>query len=98
LHCNLLVALITCNSLVAFRLYFNDADERLPEPLLEIPDPGDSCLVDYITCSKLLTLHDLPGIVKGCHEAGPLMEAKLPTEEEVKLLEKMHARESTCPC
>jgi len=73
-----------------YRHYFNDADERLPE-LFEILDPEDTGLVDYITWSKLLTPHDLPLITKSCRETGPLMEAT-PNEEEVELIEKMHAR------
>jgi proline dehydrogenase len=73
-----------------YRHYFNDADERLPE-LFEILDPEDTGLVDYITWSKLLTPHDLPLITKSCRETGPLMQAT-PNEEEVELIEKMHAR------
>jgi len=48
-------------------------------------------MVDYITWSKLLSPHDLPGVTKSCRETGPLQQAT-PTEEEVKLIERMHAR------
>ena len=72
------------------RHFFNDADEKLPE-LLQLLDPEDKGEVDYITWSKLLTPQDLPAITASCREIGPLGRAT-PTEEEVELMEKMHAR------
>ena len=58
---------------------------------MEILDPEDTGMVDYITWSKLLSPHDLPSITKSCREHGPLQLAT-PTEKEVKLIERMHER------
>jgi proline dehydrogenase len=72
------------------RYFFHDSEERLTQ-LLRLLDPDDVGEVDYITWSKLLTPKDLPAIIKGCRRMGALGRAT-PTEHEVELIVKMHAR------
>eukprot|EP00587_Corethron_hystrix_P006437 CAMPEP_0113301674 /NCGR_PEP_ID=MMETSP0010_2-20120614/2802_1 /TAXON_ID=216773 ORGANISM="Corethron hystrix, Strain 308" /NCGR_SAMPLE_ID=MMETSP0010_2 /ASSEMBLY_ACC=CAM_ASM_000155 /LENGTH=338 /DNA_ID=CAMNT_0000155331 /DNA_START=1128 /DNA_END=2144 /DNA_ORIENTATION=- /assembly_acc=CAM_ASM_000155 len=73
-----------------YRLFFKDADERLPN-ILERMDPDDSGKIDYVTWSKFLGPADLPRIVSSCRKAGPLFRST-PTGKELELIHVMYNR------
>ena len=73
------------------RLFFKDADDKLPG-LLEYLDPDMTGSVDYITWCKLLSPRDLPEITANCRNPnGPLSQATL-TNDELDLMEAMMER------
>jgi proline dehydrogenase len=74
----------------AFQMFFNNCDDKLKR-MIAATNPDESGDVDYITWSMLLQPRDLPRIIKGCKEHGPLSMAA-PTEEELVLIEAMYAR------
>jgi len=69
---------------------FTDAEEKLPELLTRL-DPFHTGEIDYIEWSRLLRPEDLPRITSTCKDIGPLAMAT-PSEEELQLYNKMHAR------
>ena len=73
-----------------YELLFTDAEEKLPE-LLKRLDPFHTGEIDYIEWSRLLRPEDLPRITSTCKDIGPLALAT-PSEEELQLYDKMHAR------
>jgi proline dehydrogenase len=78
----------------AYTLFFNDANQKLPNLLDEL-DPNHSNQIDYITfMSKLLTPFDLPRICATCKAIGPLSLAT-PSTEEIDLMYIMHERAHT---
>jgi hypothetical protein len=54
-------------------------------------DPCNSGVIDYVEWSKLLQPRDLPRLVAGCRESGPLKEAA-PNPEELELMLAMRKR------
>ncbi|GMH88213.1 hypothetical protein TL16_g11091 [Triparma laevis f. inornata] len=74
----------------AYKDIFVDAEEKLPEILRRL-DPEGTGEVDYVEWSKLLQPTDLPRLVAGCREEGPLSKAT-PTPEELELMTAMKSR------
>ena len=68
-----------------YKEVFVDADSKLPDLLPRLDRDGDG-VVDYVEWSTLLQPTDLPRLVAGCREVGPLSRA-CPTEEEVSTSE-----------
>jgi len=73
-----------------YRLFFKDADDKLPA-LLDRLDPNGTNKIDYIEWSKLLSPCDLPRIIMSCRDIGPLALAS-PSPEEIDLIKSMEAR------
>mmetsp|Transcript_12829 Transcript_12829/g.19453 ORF Transcript_12829/g.19453 Transcript_12829/m.19453 type:complete len:566 (-) Transcript_12829:30-1727(-) len=73
-----------------YRLYFNDADEMVPEYINRL-DPSSTGAIDYISWSRYITFRDLPKLTASCRDIGPLALAA-PSREEIELLDNMTRR------
>jgi len=73
-----------------YRLYFNDADEMVPEYINRL-DPSNTGAIDYISWSRYITFRDLPKLAASCRDIGPLALAA-PSKEEIELLDNMTRR------
>ena len=75
---------------IYIRLYFNDADEMVPEYISRL-DPDNTGAIDFISCSRYITFRDLPKLTGSCRDIGPLALAA-PSKEEIELLDNMTHR------
>lgn len=65
-------------------------DEKLAE-ILELLDPGNTGIVDYISFAQILTPCALPSFTLRCKDVGPLALAT-PSEDEIILMKKTSER------
>ena len=72
---------------------FVDAHDHLPD-LFQRLDPNNTGLIDFISWSKLLSPSDLPRLTAKCRSIGPL-SLVTPSNQEIQLLNDMHARAHT---
>ncbi|KAK9839435.1 hypothetical protein WJX81_001871 [Elliptochloris bilobata] len=74
---------------------FTDATPERLEGLFKYLDKDDVGVVDFLSWSRGLRLHDVPQIIKACRAPGPLALSALSTEE-LALLEAMMNRLARC--
>jgi proline dehydrogenase len=73
-----------------YHLFFHDSEHSRMREMMNAAETS-SGHIDYITWSMMLRPSELPLIVKGCKQVGPLSQST-PTLEEIALFERMCER------